>query len=252
MLARRDSMNLKLLILLLLVASCSPKSRSPVLATVNGDSITLQEFQKALGMEEWKFGSEIGLTGERLKQLKTKVVESLLKDRILLEEARAKGVKVTEFEVKESLDHFKKAYPKEEDFNKLLEAKGLTLKDFEEHRKRELTIKKLMDIVGKEQASISDEEIKSYYDTHSQEFEQICFHLKINELSPVVKTPYGFHIFQVLEMREAGQSAFDEVREEIRERMVGTKGRGLFQSWYEGLRAKAKIEVRTELLEEKL
>ncbi len=85
-----------------------------------------------------------------------------------------------------------------------------------------------------------------------QEFEQICFHLKINELSPVVKTPYGFHIFQVLEMREAGQSAFDEVREEIRERMVGTKGRGLFQSWYEGLRAKAKIEVRTELLEEKL
>src|SRR3989338_6280444 len=315
MLARRDSMNLKLLILLLLVASCSPKSRSPVLATVNGDSITLQEFQKALGMEEWKFGSEIGLTGERLKQLKTKVVESLLKDRILLEEARTKGVKVTEFEVKESLDHFKKAYPKEEDFNKLLEAKGLTLKDFEEHRKRELTIKKLMDIVGKEQDSISDEEIKSYYDTHSQEFqhpqqvharqivtdskekadsihnmlvggasfeevarkyslspdrkqcgdlgwfgkgimpqefEQICFHLKINELSPVVKTPYGFHIFQVLEMREAGQSAFDEVREEIRERMVGTKGRGLFQSWYEGLRAKAKIEVRTELLEEKL
>ena len=83
MLARRDSMNLKLLILLLLVASCSPKSRSPVLATVNGDSITLQEFQKALGMEEWKFGSEIGLTGERLKQLKTKVVESLLKDRII-------------------------------------------------------------------------------------------------------------------------------------------------------------------------
>lgn len=299
----------------LLFVACSPsKPSSPTLATVNDEKIALEDFQKAMEMENWKFGSEMGLTQDRLKQLKTKVVESLLKNRLLLQEASRRHIQLSSEEVEKNLAQFKSYYSNKEDFEKLLQLKGLTLKDFREQRVQELKIKKLMEEVAREQVPLSTEDLKQYYDFHPEEFkhseqvharqivtdskekgealrkmlvdgisfeetakkyslspdrkqggdlgwfgrgempiefDQVCFHLKAGELSPVVKTPYGYHLFLVLENREAGQLPFDEVKDSLQKKLMAAKGEGAFQKWYEGLRASAQIEVHTELLEEK-
>lgn len=299
-------------LILLLVFACSQKPDSPELATVNGEPVLLVDFRKALDMEEWKFGMEVGLTEKRLQQLKTRVLDSLLKDRLLLQEADKRKIAVSDAEVGESLDRVRKSYPNRGDFEKLLQSRGIKLEDFRGERLKELRIRKLMESVAQEQLLLTEERLKKYYDEHRAdfhhpdqvrarqivtdseekaesvralleggmsfeevagkyslspdrkkggdlgwfgrgempvEFEQACFRLKANTLSPVVKTPYGFHLFEVLEKRGAGQLPFDAVREAILAKIAETEGRAAFQKWYETLRSQAKITVKTELLE---
>ncbi len=83
-----------------------------------------------------------------------------------------------------------------------------------------------------------------------KEFDQVCFHLKEGDLSPVVSTPYGFHLFQLLARRQAGVAAFEEVKEEIGKKIVAEKGREIFGRWYEELRKKTEVKVYAEVLNE--
>lgn len=86
-------------------------------------------------------------------------------------------------------------------------------------------------------------------ETMPSEFDQICFQLVVGSLSPVVKTPYGFHIFQVLERREAGQFPLSAVEGEIRMKLKETKEKEIFEHWFENLKEKATIKIDQKLLE---
>lgn len=79
-------------------------------------------------------------------------------------------------------------------------------------------------------------------------FDQICFSLPVGILSPIVKTPYGFHLFEVLEKRSAGREPFEEVEEKIREKLMAEKGRVLFQEWYEALKKESQVKVFEKVL----
>ena len=48
-----------------------------------------------------------------------------------------------------------------------------------------------------------------------EEFSKTAFSLKPNTISPVIQTPYGYHIIMVTDRKEAGQYSFDETKKEI-------------------------------------
>lgn len=76
-----------------------------------------------------------------------------------------------------------------------------------------------------------------------EEFEEVVFSLKIGELSPVVKSPYGYHIFKLIDRRKAGVSEFSHVKEEIKRRLKAEKEDKAFRIWVDNLKSKAVIEV---------
>lgn len=287
--------------------ACSPtQPPSPTLATVNGDAVTLADFQKYVQTEQWKFGEV------QSAKAKEKLLNSFLKDHLLLTEAKRRGINVSSREINESVQKFKSQYPKEEEFEKLLSLKGSSFEEFEERRGKELTIQKLVEAVVDEELKLSQEDLKKYYQEHRgefqhgeevharqlvtdskekaqalremllkgtpfeevalkyslspdrkeggdlgwferekmpKEFDAVCFSLDVGELSPVVQTPYGYHLFQVLEKRPSGELSFGEVEGKIREQLKSQRGREVFQKWYEGLRASAKIEVYEDVLQ---
>jgi peptidyl-prolyl cis-trans isomerase SurA len=77
------------------------------------------------------------------------------------------------------------------------------------------------------------------------EFERAFGELKLNEVSQPVKTPFGWHLIQVLERRTSdmsGERRRLEARKVLRER----KGDEAYQEWLRQLRDRAYVELRLE------
>jgi peptidyl-prolyl cis-trans isomerase C len=55
------------------------------------------------------------------------------------------------------------------------------------------------------------------------EFEKAAFALRTGEVSGPIKTAFGYHIIKVEDRKEAKSKAFDEVKEEVKNRLIETK-----------------------------
>ncbi len=81
-----------------------------------------------------------------------------------------------------------------------------------------------------------------------REFE-ICFSMKPGEISPIIPSLYGFHLFKILEKAPARTLEFSEAREEIEIRLKDNAKEEFVKKHLEGLRAEAKIEINEKILE---
>ena len=77
------------------------------------------------------------------------------------------------------------------------------------------------------------------------EFERAVAELKVMEVSQPVKTPFGWHLIQVLERRTADMST-DRKRVEARKALLERKGDEAYQEWLRQLRDRAYVEVRLD------
>lgn len=75
-----------------------------------------------------------------------------------------------------------------------------------------------------------------------QEFEEEAFRLKEGELSPVIKTQYGYHILKG-GAHETAVQPFDEVKEQIRRSLLQQKQRETFTAFMADLEKKATTEI---------
>lgn len=80
------------------------------------------------------------------------------------------------------------------------------------------------------------------------EFDQVVFTLSIGQISDLVQTEYGFHIFLVEERREAVRLTLSEVKDEIRDELRAEKEALAYQQWLVDMRGRSKIEVKWALL----
>ena len=77
------------------------------------------------------------------------------------------------------------------------------------------------------------------------EFERAFMELKPMEVSQPVKTPFGWHLIQVLERRTADISS-ERRRIEARKALLERKGDEAYQEWLRQLRDRAYVELRLE------
>ena len=81
-----------------------------------------------------------------------------------------------------------------------------------------------------------------------EEFEKVVFRLRLGEISDVVKTEYGYHIFLLEARKKGGKLKFDEVKERIMERLREDQSEKEMASWVESLKKGVKIELQEGLL----
>jgi peptidyl-prolyl cis-trans isomerase SurA len=77
------------------------------------------------------------------------------------------------------------------------------------------------------------------------EFERAFTELKPMDVSQPVKTPFGWHLIQVLERRTADMSS-ERRRVEARKALLDRKGDEAYQEWLRQLRDRAYVEMRLE------
>ncbi|MFV1950811.1 MAG: peptidyl-prolyl cis-trans isomerase [Nitrospinota bacterium] len=80
-----------------------------------------------------------------------------------------------------------------------------------------------------------------------QEFD-VVFDLKIDQISKVIQTPYGFHIFKVIERKEARKMNFNEARDIIRKRLLKEQQDARFKEWLKELKDKSRIMINDKIL----
>jgi peptidyl-prolyl cis-trans isomerase C len=84
------------------------------------------------------------------------------------------------------------------------------------------------------------------------EFDQVVFSLTPGQTSPVIKSPYGYHLFRVEEIQEGKTLTEDQVRGQIRETLGQESQEKAYQAWLKRLKDKAEIRINQSLVKEKI
>ena len=79
-------------------------------------------------------------------------------------------------------------------------------------------------------------------------FEDPLFRLRKDAVSPVIKTPYGYHIFKVIEEKHAGESKIEDWIEKIKARIQREKLEAAYGPWLAKLRSRYRITVNKEMI----
>lgn len=139
-----------------------------VIATVNGEEIYQSDFD-ALYEEYYHY---FGGTEEAIKYLdeqKALLVEELVNTEVLMQKADELGITCSDEEAQETYNAIKTQYG-EEVFNQMLEYSNITPDEYIAELKRQTILMKLQDVMLKDRPTVTEDEIKAYYDAHQEEF----------------------------------------------------------------------------------
>ena len=80
------------------------------------------------------------------------------------------------------------------------------------------------------------------------QFDEAVFKLGVGQVSDVVSTDYGFHVFKVVEKKPARKRELHEVRPGIEQKMLAQLREEGQKDYVKALRAKAEIKVNDQVL----
>jgi peptidyl-prolyl cis-trans isomerase C len=79
-------------------------------------------------------------------------------------------------------------------------------------------------------------------------FDQVAFKLEVGQVSEIITTPYGYHLFKVLEKRSARKVELPEVRVEVERRLLAEKRGDAQRLFVKTLREKADVKINEQTL----
>ncbi|MGC2246677.1 MAG: SurA N-terminal domain-containing protein, partial [Terriglobales bacterium] len=138
-----------------------------VMASVNGRKIYRSEVDKYYSNQT--AGSDQQPTGEQAVSLRLSILNELIQTEILMRRAEKLGLLATDEEVDRKLNEIKAPYT-EEEFNKRLEEKKISLEDFKRDLRRSLTQDKVFNKEITSHINITDQDVATYYHDHKSEF----------------------------------------------------------------------------------
>jgi parvulin-like peptidyl-prolyl isomerase len=292
--------------------SCESSNRgentSPVLATVNQDSITLRDFDRLL--QQQSLHPESKEEPHPSEELRKSLLDELIERRLLLQESRRQELSITDSELQEAVEQIQADYT-DQDFESLLQQKGLNLSEWKEQVREDLLIKKLLSRNIDRKIVIQEEDTRSYYQQHEADFAtpervkarqivvakeeeareirqrllqgtpfeilarerslspdsqqggdlglfkrgempeefDMVFSLKEEAISPIVKTPYGYHLFKVEKRVPSRALTYPEVQEQIRTLLFQERRENLYNQWFSDLKSSSSIKVNLSVLQ---
>lgn len=156
----------------LLVTSYRLFAQDKIIAIVNNDIITekdLNEFMNFMRMQlSYDFtGKELE---ERVQVMKADLLNKLIEDRLILQEAKKNNLKIDENKVKSKINEIKSRYPSEIEFQNSLTGQGLVQADIETRIREQLLMYNIVEKRVREKIVVRPQEITAFYNMHKKEF----------------------------------------------------------------------------------
>ena len=246
-----------------------------VVAVVEGEAITAQELDSRIEKMP-------GYYREVFKGRKRELLEDLIIEKLLYKEALKKGIE-NDKEVKEVLEDARRKIIISKMVQNELESRAkVTDQDianyYQEHKDRfsapdrwkashilvktEEEAKAILDelAAGKSfedlaRAKSQDSSGKNggdlgYFSKGQMvgEFEDAVSKLEVGQISPIVKSQFGYHIIKLTDKKPASAQELSEVKESISNELAGKRRQDAFLKYIDGLKSKAKITINDEIV----
>ncbi len=263
----------------LLFFGCGKKEDGKVLATIDGEKITLEEFNKELDRIPANMKMLVLTQSGKQSFLDRYVVK-----RLLLEEAKKANIEkdkdfqdrlsdIREQLLIESLLKKKVATninPSEQELKDYYEKNKEKFKTGQEIDTRQILVKtekEAREIRGKLDKGEDFADLAKRYSIdpsakatggaigfHAKgslvpEYEAVAFKMtKVGQISAPVKTQLGYHIIQLQGIKPPAYTPYEEVKEFIKQRIAQERQNEVLEKYVTDLKSKAKITVNAELL----
>jgi len=281
----------------------SPSTDPRIVATVNGDPITLAEFQERFVRAGFKSEHDVG------RAVKEEFLNRLIERTMMLREAQRKRIKISQAEINDRIAAFRNEHG--QDVKTDLDVLGIDFEKWKSDIWEDLMIQHLLDREVFTRISVTYPEVRRYYLANPQEFERpeqvrvrqivvatadeaehvlellhsgadfaaaagkmstapeadnggdlgyfamgempaefnVVFSLPKGGTSGIVKSPYGYHIFKLVDKRMAGKISLEDAYKEIAEKLRREKEDNRYKQWQKELRSRTKFEVNYKVLE---
>lgn len=290
-----------------------------VVAVVNREVITqsdLDEAAQALKKQGLRIG---GL--EEGKAIEHDLLNQMIEQKLLLQEAKKKGIHVSDQELELALKDIEERnrFQSQEALKRAVAQEGISWEKYIDDLRNQLTSLKLMNREVDSNILLNEEEVKAYYESHPEQFllaeqirikqillripegaspdalerkrqkaaqllselksgkrfevlaeeysdgaerrsggdlgffkkgdltpeiDRVVFSLKDGEISPLVQTSLGFHLFKVEAPSDLRKQPFEKVKKEIEEKLRTEKRNGLRQKWMTEVWGHSFVEVK--------
>ena len=156
--------------LLPVLAGCHRSPAPDVMATVNGKEILRSELERYYKNSLGETQQEPSAEEADIRRLT--ILHQMIEDEILQQRAAKLNLSASDEDVNSKLTEIKAPYTQEE-FDKQLQGRNITLDDLRRDLRRNLTKTKLLNKEIESKINITDSEIGSYYAAHKAEFNLI-------------------------------------------------------------------------------
>src|SRR5579863_4012579 len=152
------------------LAGCNSQAGGDVMATVDGRKIFRSDLDKYYNNQV--SSAQQAPTGEQATALRLNILHQMIDDEILMRRAEKLGLLATDEEVDRKYNEIKSPFTQEE-FDKRLQEKKITVADFKRDIRRSITVEKVMNKEVSSKINVTDQDISDYYNAHKSEFNLI-------------------------------------------------------------------------------
>ncbi len=138
-----------------------------IVAVVNGEIVTWSELEA----ETNRFLAQAGPNAPDEASARKVVLDSLINDILVRQEAERLQVTVSDSDVENALREFKtRRRLSDAEFQHGLTLQGITLDEFKKQLRSDLMRRRILNFMVQRKVVVTDEEIQAYYDAHAQQF----------------------------------------------------------------------------------
>ncbi len=157
------------LIQALLMGPAAAEVVDRIVAQVNDEIITMSELEGMAKAMQAQAGP--GSKGKLGKDLQRQMLDALIDRKLAISEAKKRGIAVSDKELNQALDDIRKRNNITDDaaLDKALSQEGLTLKDLKQQITEQLLQERLLSLATAGKGTVSDAEVRRFYDEHAKE-----------------------------------------------------------------------------------
>ena len=141
------------------------------IARVNDTILLRQDLDREMKLVSLKLARQgRPVNAEQLKRYEGEIRDTLINRTLLLQQAKSAGIDVKDSAVVKALDEFKAAFKDEKAYQNALTEMGFTEEMLKSQINSGLTIKTLIDKTVLQKISVSDQQVRAYYDDNPNLF----------------------------------------------------------------------------------